>query len=279
MTIPWWAKMGAKLILSRMPVRYRNWARLGIFRHGHMADLNYARGVFEFHMETMPAPAHGLVTCLEIGPGDSLLTSVMAATNGFARTILVDAGDFADRSLAPLQAAAKAGQLPEHRFAAWTTVEAALADLQAIYLTQGLASLRSLPDESVDLAFSQAVLEHVRKAEYPEFLRELRRVLKPGGTTSHQVDLQDHLQHGLNNLRFPDRIWESSLFANSGFYTNRLSLTEHRAAFEAAGLKVTRLELQHFEQVPIKRESLSRQFADRSLADLAVRGFHLVATK
>jgi len=32
--LPWWAKIGAKLALSRAPAAYAVWQRMGLFRHG-----------------------------------------------------------------------------------------------------------------------------------------------------------------------------------------------------------------------------------------------------
>ena len=29
--IPWWAKLGAKIVLSRLPLDYCSWSRIGIF--------------------------------------------------------------------------------------------------------------------------------------------------------------------------------------------------------------------------------------------------------
>lgn len=78
----------------------------------------------------------------------------------------------------------------------------------AVYGTKGLASLKELPDRSVDPVWSRAVLEHIRRAKFAETMRELRRILKPGGVCSHGIDLQDHLAGALNNLRFPERIWD-----------------------------------------------------------------------
>ena len=37
-----------------------------------------------------------------------------------------------------------------------------------------------------------------------------------------RVDFRDHLAESLNSLRFPEPVWESGPFRNSGFYTNRL---------------------------------------------------------
>ncbi len=41
----WWAKIGAKLILSNLPMAYVFWQGMGLFRHGHMDTAGYALGV------------------------------------------------------------------------------------------------------------------------------------------------------------------------------------------------------------------------------------------
>lgn len=275
--VPWWGKIGAKLFLSRVPIAYRLWSRIGIFRHGRMGEDHYADDVFDFHLAEAGMPPPPGAVCLEVGPGDSLYTAINAKRAGFARSILVDVGDFADRDIEKFKAVARDRGMAEERMARWETLDAALSDLDAAYLTRGIPDLATLPDDSVDFAFSHAVLEHVRKGEYAEFLRQLKRVLKPGATTSHQVDLQDHLQNGLNNLRFSDAVWETDFFANAGFYTNRLSIGEHEAAFKGAGLAITKLEPQRFSAPAIARGALARQFRDRSDVELLVRGFHIVA--
>ena len=51
--IPWWARIGAKLVLSRLPVRYDLWRRLNVFAHGRMNHPEYALGVFQSHSPTL----------------------------------------------------------------------------------------------------------------------------------------------------------------------------------------------------------------------------------
>ena len=90
----------------------------------------------------------------------------------------------------------------------------------AHYEVRGLASLRNIPDQSVDFIWSQAVFEHIRKDFSLDTMRELRRVLHNDGVSSHCVDLRDHPGGALNNLRFPKSLWEKDAIANAGFYTN-----------------------------------------------------------
>ena len=70
-----------------------------------------------------------------------------------------------------------------------------------------MSSIKKIPSNSVDLIFSQAVMEHIRKKDFEAMNSELYRVLKKDGVISHQIDLRDHLGGGLNNLRFSDSLW------------------------------------------------------------------------
>lgn len=69
----------------------------------------------------------------------------------------------------------------------------------------------NLPDSSVDYVYSNAVLEHVISPE--ETLKEIKRVLKPGGITAHQVDLRDHRDFSkpLEFLKYSKEDWEKEL--------------------------------------------------------------------
>lgn len=279
MTIAWWAKIAAKLLLARIPLAYSTWTRLGIFRHGGMAQADYAREVFAFHLEQFGTAVRPGAVCLEVGPGDSLFTAINAYRAGFARTFMVDAGRYARNSLDGFRKAALAQGVDPAEVAGWRSLEQAIEGLGASYLTDGIRSLRTIPDASVDFIFSQAVLEHVRAGEYRDFIAEIYRILAPAGVASHQIDLRDHLQAGLNNLRFGDDLWEAEWMARSGFYTNRISFSEHRRVFEACGFDVTIAGVAHFESLPLARARMAAEFRDRSEHDLMVSSFHLVARK
>ena len=280
--IPWWAKIGAKLVLSRMPTAYGTWQRLGLFRHGHMDTAQYALGVFASHVQR--AGLAGRLAgkaVLELGPGDSVATALIARAHG-ARALLVDAGAFARLDVAlyrQLAQALRAAGLTVPPLDAVTDLDGLLEVCGARYLTGGLDSLRAIDDESVDFVFSQAVLEHVRKHEFLDTQRELARILKPGSVCSHRVDLRDHLGGGLNNLRFSTRVWESPLFASSGFYTNRIGFDEMTALFRQAGFSVEVTDLRRWEQLPIARRQLADEFRDIPQDTLCVCGFDVLLRK
>lgn len=280
MQIPWFGKIAAKIVLARLPVSHARWRRLGLFSHGAMLDPAYALDVFVRHFERARAvrPVPPAFTALEIGPGDSLLGGLASAAHGAARTYLIDSGNFADRS--PLACRAMIEYMNQHglhlRDAECADWEALQARFGIDYRSRGLASLREIPSASVDFVWSQAVLEHVRRRDFAETCRELRRVLKADGVASHRVDLKDHLGGGLNNLRFSERFWESPLMADSGFYTNRIRFREMLDLFEAAGLRVARVVTETWDSLPIRRASLAEPFSAMSDEELGVRGFDVV---
>ena len=217
--IPWHARILGKLCLSRVPSSYRLWQRLGLFRHGEMDDPVYAYEVFRAHFDQadFPRKGKGFVT-MELGPGDSLFSAQIAFALGAEASYLVDVGRFAKEGLDPYRRMAAflrdkgldAPIPPEDG-----TVEDVLASCGARYLCHGVQSLREVPEGSVDFVWSHAVLEHVRKAEFVDLLRELRRVIRPDGVCSHRIDLMDHLGGALNNLRFSEESWESAWMAGA----------------------------------------------------------------
>ena len=58
-------------------------------------------------------------------------------------------------------------------------------------------------------------------------------------SSSHAIDLKDHLNYSLNNLRFTDKLWETEFFVNSGFYTNRLSISDITNIYKNIGFRIT----------------------------------------
>src|SRR5688500_3310578 len=100
--LPWPLKIVAKIVLSRLPISYATWRKLNMFAHGSMLNPDYAVGVFATHFDACTfARKAGGFKALEIGPGDSLLTGVVARAHGAATCLFVDEDRYAH---APLQA-------------------------------------------------------------------------------------------------------------------------------------------------------------------------------
>lgn len=182
--VPWWARIAGKLVLSRIPLNYRAWRGLNIFTHGLMERPAYALDVFQEHFSQSGLPRGKPFTCMELGPGDSLFSAVVARAHGAVHTYLVDDGSFATSEVTGYREVAgclKSQGLDPPDLGGAPDVVAVLALSKATYHIRGLESLRSIPTASIDFIWSHAVLEHVRRAELPAMACEMRRVLREGG--------------------------------------------------------------------------------------------------
>ncbi len=265
--IPWWAKIGAKVVLSRLPVPHALWSRLNIFRH------SYSSGATEQLVRTAEAriawfrDRTGRVphTVLELGPGEITTSAPIYKALGVARTIFVDVGDYGTNDVTAYARVAEAAAVrglapPDLRDAADRAQ--VFARCGVTYCVSGLADLRALPDASVDLVLSVAVIEHIRRHELAPTFAELRRIMKPDGLAWHAIDFQDHLGGKLANLRFAPALWESEWMARSGFYTNRASASQVIGLLRQSGLEVGIEERSLWPEPPIARRQMARDLHD-----------------
>ena len=267
-------------MLSRLPIGYRVWKQIGLFEAGSAEDPRYAYQVFRRHFELVDfAKTRREWVGLEIGPGDSLLSAIIMHAFGASRSYLVDVGDYATNELGPYRDIATflaQEGLPAHDLLDATSLKEMLAVCNSSYLTHGLSSIRSIPEHTVDFVWSQATLEHIKRSEFPDLMRELRQVIRTDGVCSHRIDLRDHLDYSLNNLRFSDRIWESPLMANSGFYTNRIRFSEMVREFRVAGFSVKVVDVERWHKLPVPKNKLSRDFRGLSDEELCVSRFDVI---
>jgi SAM-dependent methyltransferase len=280
-SLPWFAKMVLKIVLSRLPICYGIWKKIGIFRHGRMDDPDYALRIFNDHLKAFTGGRAAAIV-LELGPGDSLATALVAYSRGFAGSILVDAGDFATHDFSSYQRiidylTLHTGdrKIPDVS----ESTDELLKAVKAQYFTAGLRSLQQIPADSVDFIFSNSALQHIKREEFVQEVRELHRILKGGGICSHRVDLKDMLGGSLNHLRFTTSIWESSLWASSGFYTNRLRCFEMSRIFENGGFEIVSLTERKWDTLPISRQRLAPEFSVMSDDELCIQGFDVVLKK
>lgn len=274
--VPWFLKIPLKVALSRMPLSRSVLNRVGVFRHGDMARANYALNVVLKHLKATNLELNGK-TLLELGPGDSVGNGIVAFALGASRSILVDQGAWAVHTPATYRKFVKTldGALPDpsrlrNAGTDWGTFGELLDAYHISYLTQGVHSLHEIPSHSVDMCFSHAVLEHIRLQDFAETIAETHRVLRRDGLASHIIDYQDHLQAGLNNLRFSRELWESELFASSGFYTNRLRHGAVKDVFRSAGFQLTAETVQRWAAVPIRTSSIHPELRNCSTDDLLI---------
>jgi predicted SAM-dependent methyltransferase len=245
-----------------------------------MEEPGYAHQVFKNHFDVVRSRrALDSFVGLELGPGDSLLSAMVAQSYGASAYHLVDVEAHAQADLKRYGAMADfltERGLPTLDMKRMTTAEAVLTACRATYGTSGLSSLRAIPDKSVDFIWSHTVLQHIKRAEFMETMRELRRVLRVDGISSHWVDLEDLLGGALNNLRFRESVWESSFMARSGFYTNRIRYAEMLDMFKEAGFEPEVVQVKRWDRLPTSRSKLWERFRNLPDNELCVRCFHAV---
>ncbi len=253
--VPWWVKFGVKLALGGLPVPPALWRAVGLRRHsfdaaapGKLLDPLVSRAkLFEARIGK---PARSL---LEVGPGAMVSRAPVAAALGFGPVWYLDVEDAAPHDLAPYRRAAevaRAAGLSPPDLSACTTREEVLAACGATYLVGGTEQLARIPPDSVDLVFSEAVLEHVRRDAMAPLLAALARVMAPGGLALHSIDFHDHLGGALRHLGFSPAFWEGSAVGRAGLYCNRLGLSQVLDIFAASGLSATIIERGLFPATP-----------------------------
>ena len=94
-------------------------------------------------------------------------------------------------------------------------------------------------DGSLDVVYSNSVLEHVPGPTIERCFDEARRILRPNGVMFHSANCGDHYAYvdraitQLNYLRYSDREWER--WNNAFLYQNRLRAEDFTRMARAAG--------------------------------------------
>lgn len=233
--IPWQIKFGLKLIIATIGLT-AFFQKIKLFRHG---DDSVARHfeTFKDHFSEAKNVVGDSFTVLELGPGYSVATAYFAEYVGASHAYLVDRGSFMDERSAQTASA-------------FLKRDNGRGEPSFTFMSEGLESLKKIPSQSVDFIFSNAVLEHVKKDELFELLKETYRILTDEGVCVHTVDFKDHLGGSIHHLRFSDNFWNRELIYNSGFYTNRVRASEMLELFVSAGFQAEVISEQRFTVVP-----------------------------
>jgi len=133
-----------------------------------------------------------------------------------------------------------------------------------------------LDPESVDIAFSQAVLEHVD--DIVAVYRALHHWLRPGGLMSHTIDYQSHgiTRDWNGHWTIGDTRWRL-VRGTRPYLINRLPHSAHLRAIEGAGFRIVSDVVR--EGTPPSRAYLARRFLDLSDTDLKTSGSYIQALK
>ena len=147
------------------------------------------------------------------------------------------------------------------------------------------ASKTNLPDASVDVVFSNSVLEHVPRMVIDACFREAFRILKPGGIAFHSVNCGDHYAYvdrsisQLHYLRYSEDAWER--WNNAFLYQNRLRAEDFTALAKDAGFTI---EIDTSRPHPMRLRQLDEiavhpSFSRYSREQLAITSIDFVGRK
>ncbi len=197
-------------------------------------------------------------TMLEVGTGWLPVMPLCFALAGVARCITIDLNRHLQLRHVPAvlarlgahldamaQACGQSAAPLRERWQAWANIKDGAALLRAAgieYQAPGDATASGLGAASVDLVFSNSVLEHVPAAVLAALMVETVRLLRPGGLALHNVNCGDHYAYfdrsitAVDYLRFSEREWRR--WNNDLLYQNRLRAIDFTQAAQAAGLHI-----------------------------------------
>jgi SAM-dependent methyltransferase len=142
-----------------------------------------------------------------------------------------------------------------------------------------------LPSGSVDVVFSNSVLEHVSVDVIPKIMVESARVLRKGGVTVHDVNCGDHYAYfdktisQVHYLRYDSKQWNR--WNTQLLFQNRLRAVDFVKAAEKEGLEIAKAVARPKAELVLELNGLAlpNEFKHYSLEELAPTSLALVGRK
>lgn len=159
-----------------------------------------------------------------------------------------------------------------------------LGAMRITYQAPADARQTDLSDASVDVVTSTNTLEHIPAPDIARILREMRRILRPGGVLSAFIDYQDHYSYFdgnitvYNYLRYTDRQWR--WFNNDLHHQNRLRHDDHLRLITDAGFQVIAVEPHRPDSADLEaleRLVLAEPFASPPRENVGIRSALITA--
>lgn len=215
-------------------------------------------------LERLRLPVQGL-SFLELGPGTDFGAQLILASLGAKVTL-------ADRFLTKMDPSYH-GELYRRLASAWdgpkcqleNAVEGGHEATSLRLLQERAEALKSVSDASIDIIYSNAVLEHVE--DFRSVAIEAARITKAGGWGRHQIDMRDHrsFERPLSHLFMDEEEFQHAAKASNFEFGNRLRSMEFWAHFELAGFVVRERETNGEATDDYLAEILSRLRASGSI--------------
>lgn len=252
----------------------------------------------------------------ELGPGDSLGIGLAALLSGAGKYLAFDVYEYAsaERNLAILDELVElfrtraaipdemefpgvSPKLRNYEFPSAVLTEKrlddALAPARLNRIRESLKNCKSdssliqyrapwvsekvIVRESIDLVFSQAVLEHVE--DLAGVYACMYSWLKPNGFLSHQIDLKCHgwAKEWNGHWAYSDFMWKL-VRGKDAWMINREPKSTHMRILRESGFKVIRCDPVRTPS-NLKRESVAKKFQNFESEDLTTSGVFIQAIK
>ena len=146
------------------------------------------------------------------------------------------------------------------------------------------ATATALPAASVDIVFSNSVLEHVSLDALRGMMAESERILRPNGIAVHAVNCGDHYAYfdrsitQANYLQFTDREWQR--WNTPLQYQNRLRPIDFLRSAEHAGLQIVRSWSRPRPEIvsQLRGMPIAAEFRDYTAEQLATTSVTFIAS-
>jgi SAM-dependent methyltransferase len=275
--------------------------------------VGYAWEVFNDYLEYSKLSSAELVGkhILEIGPGEHFGVAILFLAHGAAKVTCVDRFP----SLLPNSEQAQVykqlkGQLQDKGidtsgFLSFTDNDYVIPASRLQYIAHTPLEMlgAKLPDVSVDIIISRAVLEHI--FDMDAGFASMDKLLKAGGKLIHEVDFRDHgifstyNLHPLTLLTVSDSMWRKvtsnlgapnrklapyfrKMLESRGYAYDMLNIlavgSDHKFHEHQLTLGITHQELQE-QSVEAIRHRLQPEYKTLPLEDLLASGIFFTATK
>lgn len=148
---------------------------------------------------------------------------------------------------------------------------------ERLELIQGVFETYPFPEESFDLIYSFAVLEHV--ADIGPIVKKMHALLRNGGIMIHMIDLREHHTHlravpdknsSVDFLKYSRAEWEQIYPPGSEHHINRLRASDFERCFRDCGLEIVDYStVQHMPLTESVYGEIHPEFHRYSLDDLS----------
>ena len=131
--------------------------------------------------------------------------------------------------------------------------------------------------ETVDMIFSQAVLEHIDELHFT--YERMHDWLKPGGFMSHSIDFKSHgsAREWNGHWVYSDFLWKL-VKGNRPYLINRIPHSQHIKLLKETGFNtICDITNQRPSKIPL--ENLARRYKDMLPEDLVTSGAFIQATR